>query len=82
MFVGEDGFLCMGLGSHILRRFLREAVFANDDLEACVIGPDPKNAAAIRAYEKAGCRYFKTIQVPGEPEPEYLMRISRESVLT
>jgi len=82
MFVGEEEFLHRGLGSHILRRFLREVVFVNDDVEVCVIGPEPKNAAAIRAYEKAGCRYFKTIQVPGEPEPEYLMWISRESVLS
>jgi hypothetical protein len=29
------------------------------------------------AYEKAGFRFFKTIQVPGEPEPEYLMRLTR-----
>jgi len=27
----------------------------------------------IRAYERAGFRFFKTIQVPGELEPEYLM---------
>jgi RimJ/RimL family protein N-acetyltransferase len=82
MFVGEEEFLHKGLGSHILRRFLGEVVFVNDDVEDCVIGPEPKNAAAIRAFEKADCRYFKTIQVPGETEPEYLMRIPRESVMT
>ena len=27
----------------------------------------------IRAYERAGFRFFKTIQVSGEPEPEYPM---------
>lgn len=39
---------------------------------------EPKTAAAIKAYEKAGFRYFKKIQVPGEPEPEYLMKLTRE----
>jgi RimJ/RimL family protein N-acetyltransferase len=43
-----------------------------------VIGPEPKNAAAIRAYEKSGFRFFKSIQVPGEPEPEYLMKLSQQ----
>jgi RimJ/RimL family protein N-acetyltransferase len=64
-----------------LRRFLPEVVFRQEDVGVCVIGPEPKNLAAVRAYEKAGFRYFKTIQVPGEPEPEHLMRIEREEVL-
>ena len=55
IFVGEEEFLHKGLGSHILRRLFGEVVFENDDVEVCVIGPEPKNAAAIRAYEKAGC---------------------------
>lgn len=48
------------------------------DMKACVIGPEPKNTAAIRVYEKAGFRFFKTIQVPTEPEPEYLMKLIPE----
>lgn len=81
LFIGEAEYLRRGLGPHVLRLFLAEVVFANDDVEVCVIGPESKNVAAIRAYEKAGFRYFKTIQVPGEPEPEYLMWITREDVL-
>ncbi len=78
LFIGEEGFLYKGLGSLVIRRFLAEVVFADESIEVCVIGPEPKNQAAIRAYEKAGFRYFKTIQVPGEPEPEYLMKLARE----
>ena len=81
MFIGEEEYLYRGLGSEILRRFLAEVVFRDENVKVCVIGPEPKNVAAIRAYEKAGFRYFKTIQVPGEPEPEHLMRIGREEVL-
>jgi RimJ/RimL family protein N-acetyltransferase len=44
---------------------------------SCVIGPEPKNAAAIRAYAKAGFRHWKTIQQPDEPEPEWLMRLAK-----
>ena len=77
LFIGEPGYLHRGLGSHVIRRFLSDHVFSNPEIEVCVIGPEPNNAAAIRAYEKAGFRYFKTIQVPGEPEPEYLMKLTR-----
>jgi RimJ/RimL family protein N-acetyltransferase len=77
LFIGEADHLYRGLGQHVIRRFLSEHVFSDPRVEVCVIGPEPENAAAIRAYEKAGFRYFKTIQVPGEPEPEYLIRLSR-----
>ena len=77
LFIGEAEYLYRGLGRHVTRRFLSEHVFIDPDVEVCVIGPEPKNIAAIGAYEKAGFRFFKTIQVPGEPEPEYLMRLSR-----
>ena len=78
LFIGEPEYLHRGLGRHIVRRFLSDHVFPDPEIEVCVIGPEPKNAAAIRAYEKAGFRFFKTIQVPGEPEPEYLMKLTRE----
>lgn len=45
------------------------------DVESCIIDPEPTNKAAIRAYEKAGFKYEKTIQVPTEAEPSYVMRI-------
>ncbi len=77
LFIGEPQYLHRDLGLHLIRRFLSEQVFSDPTIAVCVIGPEPKNIAAIRAYEKAGFRFFKTIQVPGEPEPEYLMRLSR-----
>lgn len=81
LFIGETGFLHRGLGAIILRRFLREVVFVDESVEVCVIGPEPENTAAIRAYEKAGFRYFKTIHVPGEPNPEHLMKLTRKAAL-
>lgn len=81
LFIGEDAFRHRGLGPAILRRFLLEIVFPTFDVVCCVIGPEPANRAAIRAYEKAGFRYLKTIQAPGEDQPEYLMRIGREEFM-
>ncbi|CAA9476334.1 MAG: hypothetical protein AVDCRST_MAG12-1192 [uncultured Rubrobacteraceae bacterium] len=77
LFIGEPEYLYRGLGRHVIRRFLSEHVFADPGVEVCVIGPEPKNVAAVRAYEKAGFRFFKTIQIPGEPEPEHLMKLTR-----
>ncbi len=76
LLIGEGEYLHKGLGSHILRRFLREVVFAAGDIASCIIGPSEANTIAIRAYEKAGFRYFKTIPSTNEPTPEYLMRIA------
>jgi len=80
LLIGEADYLHKGLGRHILRRFLREIVFAAEDIVSCIIGPSEANAIAIRAYEKAGFRYLKTIPSKNEPTPEYLMRIARADV--
>lgn len=81
LFIGEETYVHRGLGVPILGRFLREVVFSRRSLTAraasCVVGPEPANLAAIRAYEKAGFRYLKTVQVPGEDAPEVIMAVSR-----
>ncbi len=76
LFIGEADYLHKGLGSHILRAFLREIVFGASNAGSYIIGPSVRNTSAIRAYEKAGFRYLKTVAVPDEPEPEYLMRMT------
>lgn len=75
LYIGERKLIHKGLGSTALKAFLSEVVFMNPRTTCCVIGPEPKNLVAIRAYEKAGFTYIKTVRVPGEPEPKYLMRI-------
>jgi len=81
LFIGEPDRVHRGLGPPLLRQFLRDVVFANYDVESCIIGPSVKNTSAIRAYEKAGFSFFKTINVPDEDDPEYLLRIWREELL-
>ena len=56
LLTGEEDCLYRGLGSLILRRFLGEVVFQKASVRTCVIGPETKNTAAIRTYEKAGFR--------------------------
>jgi RimJ/RimL family protein N-acetyltransferase len=76
LFIGEPAYAYRGLGPLILRRFLREVSFADPAIESCIIGPEPANRAAIRAYEKAGFRYLKTIRESSGLD-SYLMRIDR-----
>jgi RimJ/RimL family protein N-acetyltransferase len=80
LLIGETAYLHKGLGSHILRQFLRAVIFAAGDIASCIIGPSEANTIAIRAYEKAGFRFFKTIPSTNEPTPEYLMRITRNDL--
>lgn len=77
LYIGEVAFVHKGVGTAVLTKFLTEVVFLNEDITSCVIGPEPKNRAAIQCYLKVGFQYFKTVQLPEEPEPEYLMRLSR-----
>jgi aminoglycoside 6'-N-acetyltransferase len=77
LFIGDVNYIHKGSGVEIIKYFLKDFVFTQTDIVSCVVGPEPKNTSAIRAYEKAGFKYLKTIQLPNESEPEYLMRITR-----
>jgi RimJ/RimL family protein N-acetyltransferase len=78
LFIGEKSYLHIGLGKHIIAKFLTDYVFPITNATCCIVGPEPKNQIAIKAYEKVGFKYLKTIQLPDEDEPEYLMRITKE----
>jgi aminoglycoside 6'-N-acetyltransferase len=76
LFIGEADLLGRGHGPAMLRQFLRDVAFPFHGIGVCVIGPSVNNIAAIRAYEKAGFRALKQVAVPGEPDPEFLMRLT------
>jgi len=76
LFIGESALIGRGHGSAMLRQFLRDVAFPFHGIEVCVIGPSVKNLAAIRAYEKAGFRPLREVQIQGESDPEFLMRLT------
>ncbi|MGH7780390.1 MAG: GNAT family N-acetyltransferase [Candidatus Binataceae bacterium] len=78
LFVGEAAYRGRGRGAAILRKFVREVVFARPEVESCIIGPDENNARAIRSYEKAGFRPLKRIYDPDSNEHDLLLRIWRD----
>lgn len=75
LYIGDPSFLHRGYGSRILRRFLQRIVFGELAADRCVVDPDPMNRIAIRAYEKAGFRYCRTMRQVGSDEMVYLMQI-------
>ncbi len=76
LFIGEADLIGRGHGSRMVVQFLRDVAFPFHGIDVCVIGPSVKNIAAIRAYEKAGFRALREVRVPGEPDPEFLMRVT------
>ncbi len=80
LFIGEADLVGRGHGPEMLKRFLREVAFPFQRLTVCVIGPSVLNTAAIRAYEKAGFLRLREVTVPGEPDPELLMRLTKSAL--
>lgn len=74
LFIGEANKLNHGLGSAMLRVFVEKKLPCEFTESIAVIGPEPDNKRAIRAYEKAGFQYFHQIENPREEMFEYLMK--------
>ncbi|MGE5674511.1 MAG: GNAT family N-acetyltransferase [Mycobacterium leprae] len=80
VFIGDEEYLHKGLGSHMLRAFVDQIIFADPRIASCVITPEARNPSALRAYEKAGFQRVREIDHPDEPGPVCLMRIGREAL--
>lgn len=81
IFIGEKDFLHKGLGSIIIKKFLTDYVFTKLGVSTCIIGPSPDNISAIKAYQKVGFTHLKTIHNIEDNEEEYLMGITKESLI-
>lgn len=81
LFIGEKSLTHRGLGSLVIRKFLKEVVFADPVVSCCYIGPATTNEVAKRAYSKVGFVFVKEIKVPGEDEAEYVMLLKRDSLV-
>lgn len=78
LFIGEERCLGRGLGPRIVRRFVDEVVLARNGARACVAGPSEGNLGAIRAFEKAGFRRWKTVSAEGK-EAECVLRLEGDA---
>ena len=62
-FLADRKHLGRGVGTAMVRAFV-EQLFDNPDLTRIQTDPDPRNARAIRCYEKAGFRAVKEVDTP------------------
>lgn len=65
-FIGEADLLGQGYGSAFVKDFT-DKLLARDDVKKVQTDPDPTNARAIRAYEKAGFVAVEGIVTPDGP---------------
>jgi RimJ/RimL family protein N-acetyltransferase len=77
LLLGEAGLTGSGLGTHVIRTFASEVVFARAETRACVADPDVRNQASIRAFEKAGFQRVRDFHDPDDGELHALMRLDR-----
>lgn len=75
-FLAEASDLGKGLGTLMVRTFV-ERLFADPAVTKVQTDPDPRNARAIRSYEKAGFRRLRVVDTPNGPA--LLMVVEREA---
>jgi aminoglycoside 6'-N-acetyltransferase len=79
LFIGEEELTGAGLGTDVLRAFVREVVFAEPGTTACIADPDVRNAGSIRAFEKAGFRRVGEFFDPEDGQLHAVVRLDREA---
>lgn len=77
LFIGDEEYLGKGYGQSMLHQFLKNVVFTDETINTCVIGPEPDNQRAIAVYQKVGFRFKKTVHIPGDDHPTYLMELRK-----
>jgi len=77
VFLAEASLTGSGLGTHVIRTFVSEVVFARAETQACLADPDVRNLGSIRAFEKAGFSAVGTFVDPEDRQLHAVMRLER-----
>jgi RimJ/RimL family protein N-acetyltransferase len=78
LLIGERDLTGLGLGSQALHRFVRDIVFSDPEIHACIADPDAENLASLRAFEKAGFRVVRRFVDPTDHDRLHaLLRLDR-----
>jgi len=73
LLIGEVEAIGRGLGSEALDRFVRDVVFSDPGIHACIADPDAENLASLRAFEKAGFRVIRGFADPEDHDRLHLL---------
>ncbi|HLK22221.1 MAG TPA: GNAT family N-acetyltransferase [Bryobacteraceae bacterium] len=77
--IGKLEMTGLGLGPAAIREFLGQLVFANSAIRAVITDPQKSNVRSLRAFEKAGFKFAKTVQLFGEGCERQIVRLDRPS---
>ena len=73
LYVGEQDVRGRGLGTRVIEQFAAMC-FENFPLAPLIVaGPDPSNLRSIRAFERAGFQYQRTIPAADGEGPEHVV---------
>ena len=78
--IGEEAYVHKGLGSAVIRQFLKDVVFKKYDVACCIVDPYMENEIAVKAYKKAGFKYVKTVLYRKENRQEHILAIGRDEI--
>jgi RimJ/RimL family protein N-acetyltransferase len=78
LLIGEPELTRRGFGSEALQSFVRDIVFSDPEIHACIADPDADNLASLRAFEKAGFRVVRRFVDPDDHDRLHaLLRLER-----
>ncbi len=80
LFIGEENSIHRGLGSRIVRQFLKQIVFADKKAAACSVDPYAENKIAIKCYQKAGFHYLRTAWYEADRREEDVYIVYRDEI--
>ena len=69
LLIGAVDAVGRGIGAIVLRAFVDQIVFADPTITLAMAGPHPENIRSVRAFEKAGFSFRRTVMIP-EHGPE------------
>ena len=78
LFIGEEEFLGKGLGPLFIKKFSEEIIFKEMGCSKSLGCPSTENKPSIRAFEKAGFKYLKTIYNPKDKFYEYVLCLTSQ----
>ncbi len=71
--IGESSMTGLGLGPVTIREFLRQFVITNPAVRAVITDPEESNLRSLRAFNKAGFKAVKAVQLVGERSKRQVM---------
>ena len=78
LLIGEVDAVGRGIGAVVLRAFVDQIVFADPKFTRAMAGPHPENIRSVRAFEKAGFSFRRTVMIP-DHGPELVMVRHRDA---